>query len=290
MARVPLEEAQDRLRDALEAKWAAGLATTAFRDAQPEPRGSTSSEPTSSRRGRCGWSGWTRPIPCSSSTSTASSRRSRAPARTSTSSWTRGFLTAGTLTCALHLSRFDLDRRRAAGSAGGAAARGVRDRGPRRPGHDRGGRTGPWRSTRRRRPPRQMTGTRVGLGDRLQGGFGPELQDQRSRQHQHAAERPAAVPAPRPAGARPGRPRPPARAASGSPSACRRSSGSRSGTAARTRPRPGRRPRGGMGHGSSDRNGARSCCPGPPGRRSVEAPTTDAARITIVAASAGTRA
>ena len=35
----------------------------------------------------------------------------------------KGFLTAGTLTCALHLSRFDLDDRRAARSAGRAAAR-----------------------------------------------------------------------------------------------------------------------------------------------------------------------
>ena len=35
----------------------------------------------------------------------------------------KGFLTAGTLTCALHLSRFDLDERRADRPAGRAAAR-----------------------------------------------------------------------------------------------------------------------------------------------------------------------
>ena len=55
----------------------------------------------------------------------------------------RGFLTAGTLTCALHLSRFDLADGEALDPPGGAAARGLPGGGRGRPGDDRGARTGP---------------------------------------------------------------------------------------------------------------------------------------------------
>ena len=56
----------------------------------------------------------------------------------------KGFLTAGTLTCALHLSRFDLYERRADRPAGRAAARDLPRRRRGRPGPDRGpGRAAP---------------------------------------------------------------------------------------------------------------------------------------------------
>ena len=77
VVRVPLEEARDRLRDALEAKWAAGLAAGPRPAPPPDAAGararrvtaaSTCSASTSSPRARCGWSGSTRPIRCWSST------------------------------------------------------------------------------------------------------------------------------------------------------------------------------------------------------------------------------
>ena len=50
----------------------------------------------------------------------------------------KGFLTNGTLTCALHLSRFDLDQWRAARPAGRGAAGRLSRGGRGRPHHDRG--------------------------------------------------------------------------------------------------------------------------------------------------------
>ena len=86
VARIPLADVQDRLRELLEAKWAAG---TSGQRRGGVTRASTSSASKRSPTARCRWSRSTARTRCSSSTSTARSAPCRASAATSTSSSTR---------------------------------------------------------------------------------------------------------------------------------------------------------------------------------------------------------
>ena len=103
VARVPLADARDRLRELLEAKWDAGAATGSDAAAETD-------RPPRCRRGprghhEDGLGGRHRPSP--GRPRQVASTRSRASAAT-VFRLDKGFLTSGTLTCALHLSRFDL--------------------------------------------------------------------------------------------------------------------------------------------------------------------------------------
>ena len=114
VARVPLASAQDRLRDLLEAKWAAGLAATRRR--QPEP--TTTSAAPMRRIDLLGvdeiGDGEMRMVWVDGTDQVLVIRQGgdftavQGICSHEYFELDKGFLTNGTLTCALHLSRFDL--------------------------------------------------------------------------------------------------------------------------------------------------------------------------------------
>ena len=107
VARVPLEEAQDRLRDALEAKWAAGFARGRRDRRLSRTIDLLGVDELAEGEMRMVWVDETDPVLI-----VHVNGEFRALQGTCSHEYfelDRGFLTAGTLTCALHLSRFDLE-------------------------------------------------------------------------------------------------------------------------------------------------------------------------------------